>query len=154
MRPKSLTAAAALVLVSVFSASSALATSNFPGAVRAKLALTYDPECSLCHSNGITGRGTVTTPFGKAMLARGLAASDETALNAALDKMAADKVDSDLDGTSDIDELKAGTNPNGDALKLAFGCNAGSSAPDGGAIVLAVGVGAALLASRRRFKKI
>jgi MYXO-CTERM domain-containing protein len=149
MRIAQLASAFAAATTILLASSVASATSNFPGAIRTKLALTYDPQCALCHTNGITGRGTVTTPFGKAMLARGLVASDETALNTALDKMVADKVDSDLDGTTDIDELKAGTDPNGNSISVAYGCNA-SGSTDASAVVLGLAVGGLLLASRRR----
>ena len=137
---------AALLLLG---ASSAHATSNFPAAVQAKLALTYTPQCSLCHLNGVTGRGTVTTLFGRAMLARGAAASDETALNAALDKMAADNVDSDANGETDIDALKAGHDPNGSVGKVLFGCNAAGSG-EGSLAALAVAGALVLLGRRRR----
>ena len=45
----------------------AWATPGFPAAVRRELALGYPLDCSLCHLNGVTGRGTVTTPFGIAV---------------------------------------------------------------------------------------
>jgi uncharacterized protein (TIGR03382 family) len=137
---------AALLLLG---ASSAHATSNFPAAVQAKLALTYTPQCSLCHLNGVTGRGTVTTPFGKAMIARGAIASDETALNAALDKMIADKVDSDGNGETDIDALKAGHDPNGSTGGALFGCNAAGGSGEGSLAALLV-AGALVLVGRRR----
>lgn len=141
--------AAALVLLT---GGSAFATANFPAATRTHLSLTYDPQCALCHTNGITGKGTVTTPFGKSMMARGLVASDETALNSALDKMVTDKVDSDGDGVTDIDELKAGTDPNTKAGETAtaagYGCNATAGDPSALGAGLLVGLG--LLVSRRR----
>lgn len=140
-----ITAAALLLL----SATAAHATSNFPAAIRTHLSLTYDPACSLCHLNGATGRGTVTTPFGTALRTRGLVASDEASLNAALDKMAADKVDSDGNGETDIDALKAGHDPNGAAVPQAgYGCNASGSREGSLAAILVAG--ALLLSSRRR----
>ena len=152
MRTAPLAAGFAALAALLLGAQVASATSNFPAAVRAHIPLTYDPPCSLCHTNGITGRGTVTTPFGKAMLQRGLVASNESALNSALDKMVADKVDSDLDGATDIDELKAGTNPNGDTLSVAYGCNA-SGGSDPSALVLGAAVGGLLLLSRARRRR-
>ncbi len=148
MRLAPFAAASAFILLS---AGSALATSNFPSAMRTKLTLTYDPQCATCHTNGITGKGTVNTPFGTAMRARGLIASDETSLNAAIDKMTTDKVDSDLDGVTDVDELKAGTDPNakpGTSTGVGYGCNASGSDP--ASIAVGLGVGAALLLARRR----
>ena len=52
------------------------------------------------------------TPFGLAMRARGLVAYDENSLNMALEQMAKDNVDSDGDAMSDLDELRAGRDPN------------------------------------------
>ncbi len=57
-------------------------------------------------------RGTVNTPFGTAMRARGLLAYDEPSLLAALDRMATEMVDSDGDGTPDIEELRMAQDPN------------------------------------------
>lgn len=132
-----------------FGASAAHATSNFPAAMRTKLALTYDPQCSVCHLNGVTGRGTVTTPFGKAMMLRGLVASDEARLNNALDKMIADKVDSNANGETDVDALKAGHDPNGaSGPQLGFGCNAGGSGE--GSLAALLVAGALVLLGRRR----
>ena len=132
-----------------FGASAAHATSNFPAAVRTKLALTYDPQCAVCHTNGVTGRGTVTTPFGKAMMARGLVASDEASLSAAIDKMIADKVDSNANNETDIDALKAGHDPNGSTVEpLKFGCSAGGSGE--GSLAALVVAGALVLLGRRR----
>lgn len=148
MRLAPFAAASALVLLS---ASSALATSNFPAALRTKLTLSYDPQCATCHTNGITGKGTVNTPFGTSMRARGLVASDENSLNAAIDKMVTDKVDSDLDAVTDVDELKAGTDPNakpGASSGVGYGCNA--SGADPASLAIGLGVGVALLLSRRR----
>ena len=131
-----------------FGASAAHATSNFPSAIRTKLALTYDPPCARCHLNGVTGRGTVTTPFGKAMMARGLVASDEAALNVALDRMVADKVDSDNNGETDIDALKAGHDPNNGTGGVLFGCNAAGSGE--GSLAALLVAGALVLFGRRR----
>ncbi|CAN5365836.1 hypothetical protein BH09MYX1_BH09MYX1_10230 [soil metagenome] len=155
MRLAPFVTAAGFVLLS---ATSAFATSNFPSTIRAKLTLSYDPACATCHSNGITGRGTVTTPFGKSMLARGLVASDESALDGALDKMITDKVDSDLDGVTDIDELKAGTDPNakpGVRNGVFFGCSTNAHSSDESdrtAGLVFVAAGAALLVARRRLR--
>jgi len=134
----------------VFATSSAHATANFPAEVQAHLSLTYSPQCSLCHLNGVTGRGTVTTPFGAAMMARGMVASDTVALDAALDKMAADNVDSDKNGETDIAALKAGHDPNGNTGPQAgFGCSAGGSG-EGSLAALAVAGVLVLLGRRRR----
>lgn len=151
MRLAPFAAASAFVLLS---ASSALATSNFPTALRTKLTLTYDPQCATCHTNGITGKGTVNTPFGTSMRARGLVASDEAKLATAVDQMVTDKVDSDLDGVTDVDELKAGTDPNakpGASSGVGYGCNASGADPS--SLAVGIGVAAALLMSRGRRRR-
>ena len=101
-----------LLAVAVLAGGLAHASSIYPPEVHSHLALSYTPDCSLCHANGQTGFGTVTTPFGKSMRARGLVAQNIASLDTALDALAAEKTDSDGDGTPDIDELKAGTDPN------------------------------------------
>jgi hypothetical protein len=96
----------------VLLAGTAIASPPFPPEIRAHLSLSQTPDCSLCHVNGQTGFGTVNTPFGKSMRARGLLAGSIASLDTALDALAAERTDSDGDGTPDIDELKAGTDPN------------------------------------------
>lgn len=96
----------------VLLAAPAWATAEFPPAIQARYSLGAEPLCQLCHTNGITARGTVTTPFGSAMLARGLVPNDVAALNTALDALTTEMVDSDGDGVVDVEELAAGTDPN------------------------------------------
>ena len=144
----------------------ASATPNFPDAIKTHLVLAAPPPCAICHNGGITGRGTVTTPFGKSMRAHGLVAFDETSLVSALDQLASGKVDSLGDGTVDIDDLKAGRDPNapdGDGganvhvdtpVIPAYGCGAHvaptNAAGDPWGVLGAVIVGGALLVSRTR----
>jgi hypothetical protein len=102
-------------LLAVLLALPAWASSTYPTDVQTHLSLSAPiPEsCSLCHLNGITGTGTVNTPFGVSLRGKGATGgSNTTALNAALDAMNAANTDSDSDGVSDINELKAGTDPN------------------------------------------
>ena len=102
----------ALLAVTVLAGGLAHASSIFPPEVRAHLGLSYTPACTLCHNTPSGGFGTVTTPFGTSMIARGLVAQNLQSLDTALDALAAEKKDSDGDGVADIDELKAGTDPN------------------------------------------
>jgi hypothetical protein len=101
-------------LLILLCAAPAWATDAFPAAIQNKYSLSdLHPElCSLCHTNGITGSGTVNTPFGRSLRARGLMPSDTASLNAALDALATEMIDSDGDGVTDVDELIAGTSPN------------------------------------------
>lgn len=104
-------------------AGTARATSEFPDAIRAKVGASSAPACAVCHVTGDRGgRGTVSTAFGRAMRERGLVEFDVQSLESALDKMATDKIDSNGNGTTDVDELKAGRDPN-------------STSGDGGAAV-------------------
>ncbi|HVY47173.1 MAG TPA: hypothetical protein VHB21_14900, partial [Minicystis sp.] len=104
----------------------ARATPDFPAAIQSDLMLSYTPNCSLCHANGVTNASTVTTPFGKSMLAAGLHAGDEASLQNALNTLQTDMTDSDGDGTPDIQELQNDTDPNGagTASSIAYGCGA------------------------------
>lgn len=124
MRTRSLRAATAGFLMIVTVAPAAHATPTFPATLAAHLGLSSAPDCSLCHT-ATPQRGNVTTPFGTSMRERGLRAYDEASLRTALDALAAEKKDSDGDGAPDIDELKAGTNPNGGAgetIVPGYGC--------------------------------
>lgn len=87
---------------------SVLGTANFPAALAATSGGPV-PNCDVCHQ-GVQSRGTVTTPFGTAMRERGLVAYDEASLRAAWASMGG--VESDGDGVPDVDEIKAGKNPN------------------------------------------
>lgn len=138
----------------------ASASPNYPDTVKTYLGLTNAPQCALCHGDGKTGLGTVTTPFGKSALAEGLVNSDTSKLKSVLDLMKADAIDSDDDGVGDIDELLAKTDPNvagggtvEDVPQLTYGCAAtlapGRPGPSSGA-VLGLGLVAALTWARRR----
>jgi hypothetical protein len=69
------------------------------------------PPCRICHIQGTTGSGTIQTPFGVSMLARGLS-GDNGSVCTALSALDADKVDSDGDGTPDTVELENLDDPN------------------------------------------
>jgi hypothetical protein len=124
-------ATAALVPAMLSMASTALGSSSYPDAMKSHLGLSSTPACTLCHE-GSPGFGTVTTPFGAtAKGTYGLVAQDTTKLATVLNAMAKDKADSDGDGTPDIDELKAGTDPNAEGNitavekpELIYGCQA------------------------------
>ncbi len=153
---------AALFTATIAVAPSARASSTFPAEVKSHLGLASTPACTLCHE-GTPGTGTATTPF--ATTARGskygMVSQDTTKLAAVLDAMAADKTDSDGDGRSDIDELKAGTDPNaaGNIVavtkpEIVYGCQArlasGAPGPSGAPLGALVLLGAAGWAGRRR----
>lgn len=122
----------------------ARATPNFPGAIQSHLGGSAPPPCRVCHVDGITGLGTVNTPFGKNMRARGLVAEDETTLVAALDAMTKEGVDSSgARGTPDVEILREGLDPNranpyGAPAAPQYGCGAQLARGDAGAGVPAL----------------
>jgi hypothetical protein len=151
--------AAALALLALAWPGRAHAVPDFPREVQRDLGLDYEPPCSLCHVKNNTGIGTARTPFALSMRDYGLSAEDRASLSAALTALAQDKVDSDGDGVSDTDELKAGSDPNSDAnvsLKgqtvPEWGCAVAPrrAAAYGGTWLSALALGAALLLNRRR----
>jgi uncharacterized protein (TIGR03382 family) len=115
-----------------FLAAPAGASPIYPTAMQDKLQLADPPSCTVCHRDLAGGAGTVVQPFGVELLQnRGLfGGSDVESLEAALDSIAADGHDSDEDGESDVDELKAGTDPNAAGggvatpVQFGFGCAA------------------------------
>ncbi len=121
-----------LVAVTVF-AVPALASSVYPSSIKTKLGLATEPEasCGLCHMSS-SGGDTVSKPFGLAMKGKGLVGgSSVMLLDNALTQLEMAGTDSDMDGTADIAELKAGRNPNvSDATptpmppSLKYGCGA------------------------------
>jgi hypothetical protein len=123
-------------LLVLLMAAPAWATDMFPAAIQNKYMLgDLPPElCALCHTNGITGSGTVNTPFGRAMRMNGLLPNDTASLNAALDALAAASVDSDGDGVTDVAELMAGTSPNV-ANMMAMDGGTGGGGGGGGSVV-------------------
>jgi len=102
---------AAMTATMILTAASAHATPTFPRALARHLGAEQTVPCATCHE-GPTRKGTVTTPVGAALRARGLVAHDEASLVKALDTARADQQDSDGDGALDVDELRAGTSPN------------------------------------------
>jgi hypothetical protein len=151
--------------ISVFVAGSfvspriAEAKNSFPPEMQSQLGLTYEVPCSVCHTKGNTGPATAQTPFALSLRARGLS-RDRNSLTSALTQLEADHVDSDGDGTTDVAELRAATDPNSSAnASLAgdpdpgYGC--GGTAPRSqrrgalGSLMLVPGLGC-LVRRRRR----
>ncbi|MFT3710601.1 MAG: thrombospondin type 3 repeat-containing protein [Archangium sp.] len=102
-----------LIAAALF-ASTAFASADYPGEIMTKYGLSGLPPqlCSLCHPNGSGGTGTATAPMAIALQSRGLTSGNAASLRMALDRLEADMVDSDGDGVIDVEELKAGTDPN------------------------------------------
>lgn len=85
---------------------------QFPAEIESYLNLPCTPPCTICHLTNQGGVGTATMDFGMAAKQNGLVPQDVGSLQNALDAMDAAGVDSDGDGTPDIQELEQGTDPN------------------------------------------
>ena len=114
--------------------STARATPDFPPVIASKLGLGREPECVLCHSTNEGKKDTIITSFGRKVQAYGLKSYDPSTLATILDQMRDAKDDTDHDGMSDIDEIKAGRDPNinditgeppEDYPPPVYGCHAG-----------------------------
>ncbi len=141
--------AVALALLPLEAAS---ASPNYPAEIQAQLSLSYTPVCAICHANGITGYGTVTTPFGEAMRAVGLVCCSIPSLDAALGTLEAQN-------SPYIGYLKQGLDPNnpgaGSVPQPAYGCfsiTGQGPAAGSGAFVLALAV-LLLVHARRRGRR-
>jgi hypothetical protein len=131
------------------------AVRQFPRSIQQQLALSYEPPCSLCHLKDNIGSGTVQTPFALSMRGRGLT-TDRSSVTLALDVVRSDRVDSDGDGTPDVDELIAGTDPNTAApapfagrRDPSYGCGGGGGAQGALGVWPTALVGAAVMLRRR-----
>lgn len=115
-------------------ATPARASSDYPGEITKQLSLSYTPDCAICHQNGVTGLGTVTTAFGEAMRAQGLVCCDIPSLDAALAAL-------ESQGSPYIADLKKNLDPNDTnesaSSPLTYGCfNVTGQGPSTGAAVL------------------
>lgn len=168
------TASAALGAV-LFGASPALSDPGAPAYLEGKYALSCTPQCTLCHATNAGNYGNyrlATLPNGQTSSTEGFilalkgcnfVPTDKATWDPALAQCESSGVDSDHDGVSDVNELKAGTDPN-DASATATICGNG---PTYGCVRVARGTsvdGLALLVSgavflagvaftRRRAKK-
>jgi hypothetical protein len=144
----------------------ALASAVYPEHIAQVLETPCVPSCSLCHKTNKGGPGDINGLFGTAATdGAGLkGGSDIASLDAALAALAmkGSNVDGDMDG-GDIDELRAGTDPNVAGADLCtgpkYGCGASSiakaphnkamdpAATVAGALSVVIGL---LLARRRR----
>jgi hypothetical protein len=121
------------------------------------------PYCTLCHRTDAGGTGTISTAFGRALLSAGAVGNSVPSLDGALDTLKNSATDSDRDGVSDFDELRAGLDPNAGELAegeepdpLAdvplprTGCAVGQPRNDGSAALGSALTAALLLGARSR----
>lgn len=139
----------------------AVASPGYPPLIQAELGLANPPDCTLCHRDSLGGPGTVVRPFGRLMMSHFQLSggSNLGALKAALAGDAGEHLDIDSDGVPDLEELRAGSDPNvgasGEqpAVDLPLpetGCALGSGAGRAGASRLLFVALCLLLVRRRR----
>lgn len=91
----------------------ARATDTYPEFIRSELGLATTPECTLCHLTNEGQENTVRRPFGLQVLSHdGKGGGSRGSIRSALQAMEGDGSDSDGDGLADIEELRAGGDPN------------------------------------------
>jgi MYXO-CTERM domain-containing protein len=100
-------------------APSARASERYPNAIERALDTPCPPDCTTCHTTRKGGALTANTPVGISARRAGLEGDDTSLLLDVLGTLETNGTDSDADGTPDIDELRAGTNPNAAEGELA-----------------------------------
>lgn len=137
----------------------AVASPTFPDEIARVLDTPCVPQCVLCHTTNLGGYGTAVTPFAAAMVSRPpkgdkLQPAHTASVAPALAALETQRVDSDHDGVIDTDELKAGTNPNGDAVELCsdigYGCARVASRGNPSAFAFGMALSVLAWAARRR----
>jgi hypothetical protein len=109
---KPIVVAGALAVIALGPCKAAWASPTFPAELENKLGLSGQPKCTICHATDQGGIGTAVKPFGVSMRELGTVRGNPASLLHAIDAAEAQKLDSDSDGVPDIDELRAGTDPN------------------------------------------
>lgn len=153
--------ASAALLGAMLWAPRAAASPDYPDVLQRELDMPCVPQCTLCHTSNPGRAGTARKDFVAALV---VFDRQPEAIPGKLQKLeeADPPVDTDGDGMPDIDELRAGRDPNVDgegdicAVDLRYGCGArfepeGSVSRVGAVAALAL-LGVGLLARRRRMR--
>lgn len=110
-RPSLLAAVAPFVALVAFAPQSH-ASESYPKTIERALDTPCAPDCTTCHTRPSGGNLTANTPVGISARRAGLECCDTSQLLDVLGTLETNRTDSDADGTPDVDELRAGTNPN------------------------------------------
>ncbi len=136
---------------------SAEASPEYPSIIAEAVGASSPPPCTVCHDSPSGGFGTATKLLAKYLESRGLSASDEGSLRTALAAAKGEKSDSDKDGVSDTDELKAGSDPNAAGSSgpppAEYGCgNVSGARPANVSFAMVAAAAAAFVCRRRRLR--
>jgi hypothetical protein len=110
--PARIALAGLLVAFASLPAKTARASESYPEAIERALGTPCPPACTTCHTSASGGELTANTPVGISSRRAGLKCCDTSGLFDVLATLEANGTDSDTDGTPDIEELRAGTDPN------------------------------------------
>jgi hypothetical protein len=100
------------LLGAVFVVSSARASESYPATLEAALDMACPPACTTCHSRPQGGELTANKPLGISLRRAGLECCNTRQLRDVIATLEANATDSDSDGVPDVEELRAGTDPN------------------------------------------
>jgi hypothetical protein len=100
------------VAIASLVAARAGASESYPEAIERALGTPCPPACITCHTRPSGGELTANTPVGISARRAGLKCCDTGGLFDVLATLEANATDSDADGIPDVEELRAGTDPN------------------------------------------
>jgi hypothetical protein len=88
------------------------ASESYPRTLEAALEMSCAPACTTCHTRPSGGQLTANSPVGISARRAGLECCDTALLLDVFEALEASGTDSDADGTPDVAEFRAGTDPN------------------------------------------
>jgi Bacterial TSP3 repeat len=115
----------------------ASASPSYSRVLQSSLELPCEPSCTLCHTSPAGGFATANTKFGINMRRVFHAACcDGELMRTIAEQLEVSGLDSDGDGLTDVDELRATTDPNSAEIEAELACEA---PPDGGCALTGAG---------------